>query len=95
MSVPASIIFGIISSLHEAGPKLATTFVLRLLSSFSCGLFASSTQKSSYTCGTKWSFTVCASSTAAASAITASQGNFPLAASPLSMTASVPSQTAF
>mmetsp|Transcript_57390 Transcript_57390/g.136615 ORF Transcript_57390/g.136615 Transcript_57390/m.136615 type:complete len:232 (+) Transcript_57390:25-720(+) len=35
MSVPARIIFWIISSLHEEGPKLATTLVLRLLWSVS------------------------------------------------------------
>mmetsp|Transcript_80164 Transcript_80164/g.245040 ORF Transcript_80164/g.245040 Transcript_80164/m.245040 type:complete len:260 (-) Transcript_80164:148-927(-) len=44
MSVPASIIFGIISSLHEDGPRLATTFVRRLLSSISWGLLPSSTK---------------------------------------------------
>mmetsp|Transcript_109907 Transcript_109907/g.310668 ORF Transcript_109907/g.310668 Transcript_109907/m.310668 type:complete len:359 (+) Transcript_109907:883-1959(+) len=95
MSVPALIIFGIISSLQEAGPRLATTFVFRLLSSISCGLFPSSTQKSSYTCGIMKRFVVSASSTASASAFTASRGNLPLAASPLSITASVPSHTAF
>mmetsp|Transcript_26676 Transcript_26676/g.70775 ORF Transcript_26676/g.70775 Transcript_26676/m.70775 type:complete len:220 (-) Transcript_26676:295-954(-) len=95
MSVPASIILGIISSLQEAGPKLATTFVIRLLSSNSRGLFASSTMNSSYTCGISKCFVVSASRTAAASAITDSHGYFPLAASPLSITASVPSQTAF
>mmetsp|Transcript_65602 Transcript_65602/g.147982 ORF Transcript_65602/g.147982 Transcript_65602/m.147982 type:complete len:227 (-) Transcript_65602:210-890(-) len=36
MSVPARIILGIISSLQEAGPRLATTLVLRLLWSVSC-----------------------------------------------------------
>jgi len=41
MSVPASIILGIISSLQDAGPKLDTTFVLRTLSSKTRGLFAS------------------------------------------------------
>mmetsp|Transcript_133232 Transcript_133232/g.259382 ORF Transcript_133232/g.259382 Transcript_133232/m.259382 type:complete len:234 (-) Transcript_133232:208-909(-) len=41
MSVPAKIILGIIASLQEAGPRLATTLVFRLLSSSSRGLFAS------------------------------------------------------
>mmetsp|Transcript_53721 Transcript_53721/g.129395 ORF Transcript_53721/g.129395 Transcript_53721/m.129395 type:complete len:352 (-) Transcript_53721:544-1599(-) len=44
MSVPAWIIFGIISSLQDEGPKLATTLVLRLLSSISRGLLPSSTE---------------------------------------------------
>mmetsp|Transcript_19429 Transcript_19429/g.67729 ORF Transcript_19429/g.67729 Transcript_19429/m.67729 type:complete len:337 (+) Transcript_19429:838-1848(+) len=95
MSVPASIICGIISSLQDAGPKLATTLVTRLLSSISRGLFASSTTKSSYTCGMSKCLVVSASRTAAASAITASHGHLPLADSPLNMTASVPSHTAF
>mmetsp|Transcript_20638 Transcript_20638/g.47331 ORF Transcript_20638/g.47331 Transcript_20638/m.47331 type:complete len:203 (+) Transcript_20638:3273-3881(+) len=40
ISVPHSTIFSIISSLHEAGPKLATTLVFLLLSSISCGFSA-------------------------------------------------------
>mmetsp|Transcript_63804 Transcript_63804/g.180055 ORF Transcript_63804/g.180055 Transcript_63804/m.180055 type:complete len:359 (+) Transcript_63804:636-1712(+) len=95
MSVPAAIILGIISSLQEEGPKLATIFVLRLLSSISMGLLPSLTEKSSNNRGIMRSLTLSASSTAAASALTASRGYLPLAASPLSMTASVPSQTAF
>lgn len=43
LGVQAKIIFWIISSLHEDGPRLATTLVLLLLSSNSLGLFASST----------------------------------------------------
>jgi len=46
--VPASIILGIISSDQDAGPKLATIFVRRLLSSSSLGLLASSQMKSLY-----------------------------------------------
>mmetsp|Transcript_32171 Transcript_32171/g.86160 ORF Transcript_32171/g.86160 Transcript_32171/m.86160 type:complete len:408 (+) Transcript_32171:1330-2553(+) len=80
---------------QEDGPKLATIFVLRLLSSSSGGLFASSTLKSSKICAASRSFTVSASKTAEASALTDSTGYFPLAASPLSITASVPSHTAF
>mmetsp|Transcript_144080 Transcript_144080/g.365710 ORF Transcript_144080/g.365710 Transcript_144080/m.365710 type:complete len:337 (+) Transcript_144080:522-1532(+) len=108
MSVPASIILGIISSLQEAGPKLATTLVLRLLSSVSClfkampqfsilgGLRGAEPLTATYgqDCFTRC-LTVSASRTAEASAITASHGYFPLAASPLSITASVPSQTEF
>mmetsp|Transcript_12075 Transcript_12075/g.26320 ORF Transcript_12075/g.26320 Transcript_12075/m.26320 type:complete len:310 (+) Transcript_12075:743-1672(+) len=44
--------------------------------------------------GRRWCFVVSASKTASASALTASRGYLPLAASPLSITASVPSQTA-
>mmetsp|Transcript_43891 Transcript_43891/g.98779 ORF Transcript_43891/g.98779 Transcript_43891/m.98779 type:complete len:230 (+) Transcript_43891:832-1521(+) len=44
MSVPALIILGIISSLHDAGPKLATTLVRLLLSSICMGQLPSSTQ---------------------------------------------------
>jgi len=95
MSVPASIILGIISSLQEAGPKLATTFVLRTLSSKTRGLLASCGWVPSYTCGLSKSRVVSASKEAAASAITDSHGYLPLAASPLSITASAPSQMAF
>jgi len=41
--VPALIILGIISSLQDAGPKLATTLVLLLLSSVCMGQLPSST----------------------------------------------------
>mmetsp|Transcript_12370 Transcript_12370/g.31225 ORF Transcript_12370/g.31225 Transcript_12370/m.31225 type:complete len:229 (-) Transcript_12370:106-792(-) len=103
MSVPASIILGIISSLQEAGPKLATTFILRKLSSVSWRLFPMLTcNLGGSTCALSTGgqarrslcLTVSASRTADASAITASHGYFPLAASPLSITASVPSKTA-
>ena len=43
VSPPTRIIFWIMSSLQLDGPRLATTFVLRLLSSNSRGLLASST----------------------------------------------------
>mmetsp|Transcript_32173 Transcript_32173/g.86168 ORF Transcript_32173/g.86168 Transcript_32173/m.86168 type:complete len:349 (-) Transcript_32173:646-1692(-) len=107
MSVPAKIIFGIMSELHEEGPKLATTFVFLLLWFVSC-LFNAMLQfsifmgcKGELLMATKgqdcfsFFFTDSASRTADASANTASMGNFPLAASPLNMTASVPSHTAF
>jgi len=104
MSVPASIIFGIISSLQEAGPKLATTLILRKLSSVSCILFPMLTCNVGGTTALDSTggqarrslcFTDSASRTAEASAMTASSGYFPLAASPLNITASVPSKTAF
>mmetsp|Transcript_57395 Transcript_57395/g.136630 ORF Transcript_57395/g.136630 Transcript_57395/m.136630 type:complete len:213 (+) Transcript_57395:724-1362(+) len=107
MSVPAWIIFGIISSLQEAGPNDATTLVFLLLWSVSCllspmpqlsilggrnGILLLMATKGQACC--KRCFTVSASRVADASAKTASQGYLPLAASPDSITASVPSQTA-
>mmetsp|Transcript_59736 Transcript_59736/g.139787 ORF Transcript_59736/g.139787 Transcript_59736/m.139787 type:complete len:216 (-) Transcript_59736:560-1207(-) len=108
MFVPASIIFGIISSLQEAGPREATTLVFLLLWSVSC-LFKPMPQLTIFggrkgilllmaTNGQAWfnlDLTVSASRVAEASDITASHGYLPVAASPESMTASVPSQTAF
>jgi len=107
MSVPALIIFGIISSLHEAGPKLATTFVLRLVMSVSrrfkaisqlsiFGAFrgaAPPTATYGQACFNRC-FTDSASRVAEASAMTDSIGYLPDAASPLNITASVPSKTA-
>jgi len=103
MSVPARIILGIISSLQEAGPKLATIFVLRNASLVSC-FFNAMAQWSrggatrDDSTGGHARFTLCCTNSACraaeASAITASHGYLPLAASPLNITASHPSQTA-
>mmetsp|Transcript_59733 Transcript_59733/g.139766 ORF Transcript_59733/g.139766 Transcript_59733/m.139766 type:complete len:347 (-) Transcript_59733:627-1667(-) len=103
MSVPASIILGIISSLQDAGPRLATTLVLRSESSVSCFLLpmltcsiggANAPDSTGGHARRRRCFTDSASRAAEASAMTASHGKSPLAASPESITASAPSQTA-
>mmetsp|Transcript_57391 Transcript_57391/g.136617 ORF Transcript_57391/g.136617 Transcript_57391/m.136617 type:complete len:209 (+) Transcript_57391:568-1194(+) len=103
MSVPAAIILGIISSLHEAGPRLATTLLFLsessvscfLLPMFTCSIGGTTSQDSTGGQARRSRcFTDSASRAAEASAMTASRGKSPLAASPESITASAPSHTA-
>jgi len=91
---PASIIFGSISSVQEAGPRVATIFVTRS-DSGGTGKTVLDMSGALLTTGLIRSFMNSACRDTLARYPTASRGKSPIAASPDSITASEPSHTAF